>query len=314
MRSRLNRLELRRFALFVAVAATVAVVTVLVAREAGVDDAPATAATPPLRLQLSAPEVCEVQPPFEYITGRAVYDRDGRVLRWEDDSDGWSGGGDTTVTWVVSGGTAPYTLEIDGLQEDGAGKYEGATGTASVSYALQFETPTLDEDGFGIRYYPKQPVVDSGTKTIMAVVTDASGRTAKASVRTYAVLAVEPGLGTVMRGGETYRMLGMALTIPDGMTMIAEGVLIVMCAPDATICEDSLALTGYGVGYRVLLGLGTESGTNKGWSIQFDEEDSEDADQPRGSSATAPPTASEIDAKVGQFFASLNRLPTVQGE
>ena len=40
------------------------------------------------------------------------------------------------VEWTVSGGTAPYTLMIDGESEDGSHEYAGASGTASVSCAL----------------------------------------------------------------------------------------------------------------------------------------------------------------------------------
>ena len=313
MLSRTAHLDLRPVALFVAVAATVAVVTVFVAREAGVGDEPAGAAETPLSLSISAPAVCDVHTQREYLSGRNVLDDQGNILRTEEDSLGWPGREETAVVWSVSGGIAPYTLEIDGLSRDAAGSYAGATGTASVSCVISFAEPTINED-LEMRFYPSQPVAQSGTKTIRAVVTDAGGVTAEASVGIYVTLVVERGDTTVMRGGLTYRLLGRLYTVPQDMSVaLTGGELIPFCLPDATNCEGSLSMAACGAGYRAPLTLGMESGTIERWGpIEFDEEDDPSADRPRGSSATDTPSTSEINAKLDQFFASINRLPKVQ--
>ena len=133
---------------------------------------------------------------------------------------------ETPVTWSVSGGAAPYTLQIDGEGRDAAGAYAGASGTASVSCALRssgvFFPHPLDEEH---RRYRTEPEVDSGLKTIRAVVTDGSGATAEASIAVYVILAVGSS-GDILQGGETYRVLGTLLTVPEGVDHLILGGMV----------------------------------------------------------------------------------------
>ena len=285
-------------------AAAVAAVCLLSACQAGVRE--------PLRVTLSAAQVCEVYTPRESLIGRNVLDDEGNVLRTEDDSRGWWGGGETEVRWSVTGGAAPYTLEIDGLSRDGSGSYTGATGSASVSCAMSFPEPIIDEE-LEVRFYPNPPVVRSGTKTIRAVATDSAGVTGEASVRIHAVLSVELGDTTVMHGGLTYRLLGRLYTIPEGMSMALDGgYSMPMCLPDAKRCEPTAGVAALGPGYEAFFGLGTTSGTEQYRFLRL--ADPEDSYQPQGSSAVQTPSAAEINRKLDQFFASLGLLPTMEAE
>ena len=236
-----RRWTLRDMALFVAIAAIVAVVGVVVGRELGssgqaaatleeaivdtsVTEATATSDVPDeaqganpdasepvagidrdseeparsqatasdLSLTLSAPDICETDYGFQ----------------------GW-GLGETPVTWKVTDGKGPYTLEIDGETRDGSGPYIGPTGTASVSCALQTGEVHYE-------HRSKQPyrdlrgayVIDSGLKTIRAVVTDAEGKTGEATVAVYVILSTGRH-EHLLRRGQTYRVFGkLLLTIP----------------------------------------------------------------------------------------------------
>ena len=57
----------------------------------------------------------------------------------------------------------------------------------------------LDEEH---RRYRTEPEVDSGLKTIRAVVTDGSGATAEASIAVYVILSVG-GSASILQSGET---------------------------------------------------------------------------------------------------------------
>ena len=246
MRAMLSRLRARDAALFVLIAGLVAAGVFAAAREAGVGEradagtqaaaaaqrAPAPqpdsgAGTPaePLALTLSAPEVCETLPAQEYAGGRVYQDEEGNwQVEWT--SSGWTGVNEVRVTWTASGGAAPYTLQIDGEPRDVAGAYAGATGTASVSCALRssgvFFPHPLDEEH---RRYRTGPEVDSGLKTIRATVTDGSGATAEASIAVYVILSVG-GSGDILQSGETYRVLGTLLTVPEGVDHLILGGMV----------------------------------------------------------------------------------------
>ena len=237
MRNRLTRVGLRRVALFVAVAAAVAVITVLAAREAGIGDAPAAAGpvqSSPLQsdasataqqafsLTLSAPEICETERGIggDYATG--LYDDEGNPTGWKDEYLGHFNVAETPVKWRVTGGTGPYTLVIDGETRDAKRKYWGAQGTASVSCAIT----TVEAFMFSVesrpnnlqRAYRSDPQVDSGWKTVRAVVTDANGDTAEATVDVYVIL--DTGSPDVLlRRGRTYRVFGHLLTVPQGLDL-----------------------------------------------------------------------------------------------
>ena len=149
-----------------------------------------------LTLTLSAPDICETDYGFQ----------------------GWRIG-ETPVTWKVTDGKGPYTLEIDGETRDGSGPYIGQTGTASVSCALQTGEVHYE-------HRSKQPyrdlrgayVIDSGLKTIRAVVTDADGKTGEATVDVYVILSTGSA-DQLLRGGHTYRVFGTLLTIPSAINM-----------------------------------------------------------------------------------------------
>ena len=179
----------------------------------------------PLALTLSAPTICETLPAQEYAGGRVYQDEEGN---WhvERTSSGWTGVNEVRVAWTASGGAAPYTLQIDGEPRDVAGAYAGANGTASVSCALRssgvFFPHPLDEEH---RRYRTGPEVDSGLKTIRATVTDGSGATAEASIAVYVILSVGSS-GDILQSGETYRVLGTLLTVPEGVDHLILGGMV----------------------------------------------------------------------------------------
>ena len=116
----------------------------------------------------------------------------------------------------MTGGTAPFTLLIDGETQDGDGLYIGQSGIADVSCALTHEESFIDD--LGSRGYLNRPLVDSGHKTIAATVTDATGRSATATVDTYVILAAAFHRH-LLRSGETYRIEGGLITIPEGLNI-----------------------------------------------------------------------------------------------
>ena len=157
---------------------------------------------------------------------------------------------ETPVTWSVSGGAAPYTLQIDGEGRDAAGAYAGATGTASVSCALRssgvFFPHPLDEEH---RRYRTEPEVDSGLKAIRAVVTDGSGATAEASVEVYVILELG-GSGSILERGKTYRVFGLLLTAPESYDVEVGSTSEPQCddPPPGTRCAAAFRLWLVGTG------------------------------------------------------------------
>ena len=192
MTPRRRRLRTKDMALFVAVAAVVAIVVVMGGRELGVgreatavsdyanEQAAAAKADSDLALTLSAPEICETERGWSYAGEEWVYDDEGEIIGIRSITRGWANIAEIPVRWEVSGGTAPYTLVIDNEERDGVGAYEGSTGTASVSCAPNPGAVSYD-DYDQHRWYHADPEIDSGPKTIHATVTDSSGATAVAS-------------------------------------------------------------------------------------------------------------------------------------
>ena len=211
MRDHWRRLSLRDMSRFVAVVAIVAVVVVMIGREASISrqtgasvDGMPNAETPrtpqqqasEMTVALSAPDICE--------TGYG--------------SQGWRVG-ETTITWQVIGGTPPYSLVIDGETQDAHHAYVGQTGTASVSCALNTGNVTYQTE-------PREPlrglsghyVVDSGLKAIQATATDAAGNSATSVLKVYVIL--DTGRPEhLLRAGRTYRIFGTLVTIPLGVDM-----------------------------------------------------------------------------------------------
>ena len=225
-------------ALLTLVAATVAVVTVFADREAGIDDVPPVAETQSLNaesedveavaeaetlsLTLSAPEICETERGIGGDHATILYDDEGNRTGSKSEYLGHFNVAETPVKWRVMGGTGPYTLVIDGETRDAKRRYEGAQGTASVSCAIT----TVEAFMFSVesrpnnlqRAYRADPQVDSGWKTVRAVVTDADGDTAEATVDVYVIL--DTGSPDVLlRRGRTYRVFGHLLTVPQGLDL-----------------------------------------------------------------------------------------------
>ena len=171
----------------------------------------------PLTLVLSAAEICEAQHP-------------------QSDGIGWAWGAEGTVqvNWAASGGGGAYTVTIAGEE------YTGASGTAEVTCAL--EHGRIRDDAYGRRYVLRnKPVVDSGLKTITATVTDGAGATAEATADVYVILSPEDG-EHVLQSGETYRIRGWLVTVPEGVEIDSHrGVMHVVCVrtrADGTVNES----------------------------------------------------------------------------
>lgn len=255
MRTRLSRLRIRDLTVFVVVS-TVTAIAVLIGtsevcgcglqRASSADDE--QPAAEPLTLMLSTPAVCESEPAQGYSGSALRQDEEGNWTKRVDVFLGWFGVGEVDVGWSFAGGTAPYTLTIDGESRDGAGSYESQTGTASVSCAQSFDETFINN--FGERGYRGEPRVDSGIKTIQATVTDAVGQTAIASVEVYVVLS-QGSSGDRLEGGKTYRVFGELLTIPTGIDLMISGIESGFGGGEAYILEV------VGQPARILLNWGT---------------------------------------------------------
>ena len=200
------------------------------------------------------------------------------------------------MTWAVSGGTPPYTLMIDGETRDEEQTYAGASGTASVSCALEFGE-TFIHDNEQRRNYRTQPEVDSGLKTIHATATDSAGATADASVNVYVILAMGSS-GDVLQSGKTYRVLGTLLTVPEGVDHMSIGGFI-----------DTDGGSG------TLVGLGV---ADRGWILvrlgDLAEVDRSTRSASAGDGAAAVGAGErELDAQIDQVLDSVGRLPNVGG-
>ena len=257
MKSRLRRVRLRDLGLFVVVAVIVTVVAVIAGREAGIGDRAGAAievsAPDPqpaareggsqerdqsgngLSVALKAAETCETLTGVglagsEFVrVGGVVQRNPNGTLKRRDVPSGWSWVGEIAVEWTVTGGAGPYTLQIDGESEDLSGAYEGAQGTAAVTCALAYDEIFIEEyaDGRRSRRFRSKPTVDSGWKTIRAVVTDAHGRTAEATKDIY-VIQLDAWFLTK---GETYRTWGGHLvTAPSSYDMYVASPAEFECA------------------------------------------------------------------------------------
>ncbi|MCY4620106.1 MAG: hypothetical protein OXD50_16360 [Chloroflexi bacterium] len=212
MKAKLNRLQIRDLVVFVVVAGIVAVSAVFAAREAGLGDG-AVAESEPLTLTLAADErICETESAFEYWGVRLRTDADDNEVL-ERHSSGWVGVATASVRWRVSGGVEPYRLVVDGEA------YRGQRGWGKVSCAdasVERRWGTYDQKPE--RYFAVDPQVDSGWKTVRAVVTDANGQTAEATAKVYVLLSTGDWRH-VFKGGETYRIFGRLMTVPEGVNL-----------------------------------------------------------------------------------------------
>ena len=319
MQDHWRRLSLRKMSRFVAVAAIVAVVGVMIGREAGIGrqtgasvaPSPADEAasvpqqqsdeTAALTLTLSAPEICETERGRSYSGDELVFDDDGKAIGTRDISTGWDGVSEIPVGWEVTGGTAPYTLVIDHETRDGDSPYEGASGVASVSCAVT--SAEVFYTSYNERRFRGDPEIDSGPKTIRATVTDANGATGEASVSIYVILVI--GGGVYERGGEnvahrllpgrTYRYDGHLFTIPESITLVASH------AWDADGGGSAQVLLIEGTKSRLAINIHGEEVQR---IIRMP------ADAASGSSTEA---SSTIDDALDEFFASRGKAPSVGG-
>jgi len=212
MREQLKRVNRQQVVLFAGGFVVAAVAALFVLQEIGWGDEPAVGINPPLVLTLEAPALCITERNSEVVTGRHCEDCEGG---YEYVSLGSTGGAEMPVTWTVTGGEPPYRLTIDGEQRDGRQRYEGASGTASVSCALEHGTPSYD-DGLGTRLWRDPPVVDSGPKVVSAEVVDGAGAIASAAVGTYVATTRVAG---VLEGGKTYVIGENLITVPHGISV-----------------------------------------------------------------------------------------------
>ncbi len=263
MKARLSRIRLRDLALFVVVAGVVAVGAVFAAREAGWEGGFAGATGERLSLSLSASQqICETRRARVDGEAESYQDEDGNWVE-RHTIFGWSRIPSVHVGWRVSGGQEPYTLVIDHESRDRAREYRGASGTAQVGCADASVGTSFD---FGYRLYAVDPEVDSGWKTVRAVVTDANGDTAEAATRLY-VIRVD---AAILTRGETYRVFGHLITAPTTHDLRNGSIADRECDDAGSRCETQiqLALSTTDVEARLYLFLsdGTESGRWQVWS------------------------------------------------
>ena len=305
-----RRLEPKSPGWFALVAIAAAVVVVFCGSALGLGGKPGGGDVQPLTLTLSAPPTCETLPAAEALRGE--YNENGELVAR---AFGWVNPGDLSVGWSVSGGTAPYRLTIDGQTRDGwHGKpFAAPSGTAVVSCGRTLdEAVFVDEDDFGgvllidgeprvWRHHLKMPDVDSGPKTVRATVTDAVGATAEASVKVYVILSVL-GRGVPMKGGETYRVSGTLITVPEGIRL-----------------EMSGSFSGFGGPSGFALRVLDRLPGQEAW-INVTEPALDYAGLEEISRHVPPPlpvdtVSGKIDlhAKFDELIASIGRLPTVGG-
>ena len=238
MPTRWRRWKLRDVALVVAVTAIVAVLGVVIGREAGIgEETDASVASTPadnsaplpqqqsdessaLTLSLSATrQVCETPGAQRYGVSQQRPDDNGRLVR-QSVALGWFFRAEVHVPiqWQVSGGTPPYTIVIDNETRDIDGDYVGPSGTAKVTCGDTSGGTTFEDDkGFDevLRFHRVDPQPDSGWKTVRGSVTDANGASVDVTTRFY-VIRVDPDYyPAILKRGETYRIFGHLFTIPS---------------------------------------------------------------------------------------------------
>ena len=220
MRDWIRQLESRSPAWFVSVSLLTAVVVVFCGGGLG-GSPPVGGQTEPLTLTLSAPQICETTPAQGYADSVLRQDADGNWTKRVSVFAGWFGVAEVDVNWMVSGGTGPYRLTIDGETRDPAHEYVGASGTASVGCAMTSGAETFID--ISERGYKEQPEVDSGVKAIPATVTDATGATAEASVDVYVILELGSA-GDRLGAGKTYRVFDQLVTVPEEINLEINGI------------------------------------------------------------------------------------------
>ncbi len=264
MSAAVKRLKARDLGLFLVLASAVAATTVCGAQEIGLDGEGAGAGTEssegektqqqrdeeqaqsaePLTVTLTGPSRCQTTRGQSYGVDEAVYDDEGNYVRTVRSFVGHYEVRQFQVSWTVSGGTGPFKLTIDGASEDEYGPFIGASGQG-VTYCATTSVQSFI-DGAGDRALRAVPMIDSGSKTVRAVVTDANGRTAEASTEVYVILRVDGTLDEheneqVLRRGQTYRVAGHLITAPATHDMFIAGTAEPECPEDLPAderCEE----------------------------------------------------------------------------
>ena len=271
LQDRLRRIGVRQAGLLALLVALAVASVVIVGRELGADRqagsrqvspsatseraAESQESIQPLTLSLDAAPYCETGGGVGFIGAVSEYDEDGNPVGRTEVDRFYGQVAETPVRWTVSGGAAPYRLKIDNEHRDGRGPYEEATGVASVSCALD-PGEVIYNDYEEERRYPQDPVIDSGWKTIRAVVTDARGATAAASIDIYVILQASDS-DTPLTAGETYRLNGTLFTIPDGVEARIGGY-------EENGDETIFDIVFYLYGYKGIAGFGVNSGSEIG--------------------------------------------------
>ena len=294
MKAKLSRVRLRDLALFVVVAGVVAVVAMFAAREAGWEGGFAGAMGERLSLSLSASQqICETERARVDGEAESYQDEDGNWVE-RHTIFGWYRIPSVRVGWRVSGGQAPYTLVIDHESRDWAREYRGVSGTARVGCADASVGTSFD---YGHRLYAVDPEVDSGWKTVRAVVTDANGDTAEATAEFYVILNLGGGTtGDILKRGETYRIYGRLLTAPAEYDVKVGGVLERDCAglPAGRRCEAAS-------GFSLVEG--------NAWILLYESDLAEDSRGLSGAAGADSGQRAAADAALDDFAESLDAAP-----
>ena len=151
----------------------------------------------------------------------------------------------------------------------------------------------------GRRTYVKEPVVDSGLKTIEVVARDAEGNTGTASAEVY-VFVEWTNLDQVLRGGETYRVESRLFTFPEGMEGFAGAYAEVNC--EGTPCENVFYFKLVGEDFAAWMGFGANSGRELERSIRLDDRTRTERE--------AEIRRKEIDRLLDSLSNSVDVLPT----
>ena len=209
-----------------------------------------------MSLSLPAGDFCETAAATGYVSlqRRSDPDNDGQT-KYEAKDEGWADVSEIPVKWTITGGRPSYKLTIDGETRDAAGKYEGATGTASVTCAMSFEDSYIRTlpSGRAWREFEQEPLVDAGIKTITATVKDGNGATADASLALHVILFAT-GSDAILEGGKTYRLFGHLITPPPGHNIPVGSTQEPSCDADYKgRCEEGLSL--YVVGTPAIIGV-----------------------------------------------------------
>ena len=260
----------------------------------------------PLTLTLSGPSRCTTTRGQSYGTDEAVYDDEGNYVRSERKFTSHRGVKEFPISWTVSGGTAPYTLTIDGASEDRSGLFTGASGVGMV-FCAETTVPTFVNEA-GRRGFRARPKIDSGLKTVRALVTDANGRTTEGSIEVYVILRVDGTLDEnendqVLRRGQTYRVTGHLITAPVTHDIYIAGTAEPECPEDLPEDERCEEEWGFGI-------VGLNAGVNL---YRSDFAEASRWPESDGAAGADDSNAALIDDLLDQLVDSVGALPGNSG-